>query len=34
MLRKKDHEVLVKELENLEKKYGWEVSTLHILEHV
>lgn len=26
MLRKKDHEVLVKELENLEKKYGWEVS--------
>jgi hypothetical protein len=26
MLRKKDHEVLVKELENLEKKYGWEVN--------
>ncbi|BEJ16657.1 hypothetical protein CspHIS471_0600580 [Cutaneotrichosporon sp. HIS471] len=26
MLRKQDHEVLVQELENLEKKYGWEVN--------
>lgn len=33
MLRKKDHDVLVKELKNLEKKYGWEVSH-HILPWV